>query len=101
MHTLHATGSLWLAEHYWPDLDEAATLGRASRARQVEPPVRWVTSLLLPAQRTVFGLFRASGPADVVRALAQVGVVADRVDRVLHLPAATRPPAHPGKDLDR
>lgn len=89
---------LWLAEHYWPDLDDAAALARAARAERVARPVRWVTSLLVPGQRTVFGLFTAHGEADVVRALAEVDEAADRVDVVLHLPAADRLRAPLGRD---
>jgi hypothetical protein len=81
---------LWLTEHYWPDLGADPALARAARAQRVGPPVRWVASLLVPGQRTVFGLFAATAEADVVRALAEVDEAADRVDVVLHLPATDR-----------
>lgn len=89
---------LWLTEHYWPDLDPAPALARAARAQGVGRPVRWVASLLVPGQCTAFGLYAAVDEADVVRALAAVDESADRVDVVLHLPAAARRRAPHGRD---
>lgn len=94
MQTTHTASGparrLWLAEHYWPDLDGVAALARTARVQDVGPPVRWVASLLLPGQRTAFGLFAAGDRVEVVQALAEVRETADRVDLALQVPAVDR-----------
>jgi hypothetical protein len=87
--------ALWLSEHYWPDLDDVATLAMASRARAVRGPVRWLSTLLVPGQRTAFALFAARSAAEVEMALRATGARADRLEQVLRL-AATDPSRAPG-----
>jgi hypothetical protein len=79
---------LWLSEHYWPDLDDVLALGLASRTRAVRGPVRWLSTLLVPGQRTAFALFAARSAAEVDQALRATGAPADRVEQVLRLAAA-------------
>jgi hypothetical protein len=79
---------LWLSEHYWPDLDDASALALASRARAVRGPVRWLSTLLVPGQRTAFALFAGHTAAEVEQALRATGARSDRLERVLRLAAA-------------
>lgn len=81
---------LWLTEHYWPDLSDGLVLLQAQRTTMVGHPVHWLTTVVVPGQQTVLGLFTAPRSDDVQRALRAAGPGADRVSAALHMTAATR-----------
>ena len=74
----------YLVECYWPNASEAQLKGAIERARRFEDSqrrndVRWVDSVLIPADDIVLCVFEGSS-ADAVRAIAgQAGLPAERI----------------------
>lgn len=68
--------SIWVTEHYWPDVAEELVLAQAQRLARAGD---WWGTIVLPGQQTVFGLFLADGPEDVRAALARVAVPSNHV----------------------
>lgn len=61
---------IWVSEHYWPEM--AAELVTAHAQRLARSGT--LATVVLPGERTAFGLHVAAGAEDVRRALAQVGL---------------------------
>lgn len=81
------SASLWLSEHYWPDLVDRLVLTQAQRTALVGDPVHWLATIVVPGQQTAFGLFTAPTSHDVERALLAAGPGADRVSAALRVTA--------------
>jgi len=62
---------IWVSEHYWPDLSGELITAQAQRLARAGGPV---ATVVLPDEQTAFGLHQASGPKDVERALAWIGL---------------------------
>lgn len=86
---------VWLSEHYSPGLSSGLALVQAQRTALVVPPVRWVTTLVLPDEHTALGVFIAAEAEDVVRSLVLAGCEPDRLSPALHVTAPDRPCALP------
>jgi hypothetical protein len=84
---------VWVTEHYWPGVADELVLAQAQRLAHV---LGWLTTIVMPAEQTAFGLYAAPGTDDVRRALAHVGSRAAtispgwrlRPSTLLHHPAA-------------
>lgn len=73
---LHVT-DIWVSEHYWPAM--AAELVTAHAQRLAYSGA--LATVVLPGERTAFGLHVAGGAADVRRALAEVGLGSGSIGR--------------------
>lgn len=69
--------AIFVTEHYWPGLAEELVLPQCQRLGRVEG---LLGAVALPAQQTAFGLFRATDPEAVRRAVAAVAMPASTVD---------------------
>jgi uncharacterized protein DUF4242 len=81
----------YLVECYWPGVSENAVAGAMRRAheavrelRQHGSDVRFVSSILIPADETVFCLFQGSEP-DVRAVSERAGVPFERVLESVHV----------------
>lgn len=75
---------LYLVERFWPvggpaELEEAAGRLRAAAGTGAGHAVRYLGSLLVPSDETVFCLFRAESAGAVVALNTRATVAADRV----------------------
>ena len=77
--------SVWLSEHYWPDLGEGLVLAQVQRAALVRPPVRWVATFVLPGQQLALCVLAGPSQAEVTRSLSLAGIHPDRVNTALHV----------------
>ncbi len=68
--------SIWVSEHYWPSMAGELVTAHAQRLAQTGA----VATVVLPGERTAFGIHVAAGPADVRRALAEVGLGSGAID---------------------
>ena len=88
-----ASAPLWMSEHYWPGLVDGLVLAQAQRTALVQPPAKWVATVVVPGEQTAFGLFMAPDESHLREALAVAGVTADRLSAALQLTATEMPSA--------
>jgi hypothetical protein len=86
----------YLVECYWPGVSEEALVTAAQRARRAAAELRqkggdvdFLSSILVPADETVFWLFNGR-EADVRIASEQAGVPFERVLESLHVDGSDR-----------
>ncbi len=61
---------IWVSEHYWPEMAAELVAAHAQRLTRAGA----LSAVVLPGEQTAFGIHVASGPDDVRRALAGVGL---------------------------
>lgn len=62
---------IWVSEHYWPGLAAELVSAQAQRLAGLDS---LLGTVVLPGSQTAFGLHVATGPDDVRRSLAMVGL---------------------------
>jgi hypothetical protein len=84
----------FLAERYWPGIDEAkaralvSSLERAAASMRAEgTPVEHVGSILMPADQVVFSLIAAADEAVARQVNERADVPVDRIAAAIALPA--------------
>ena len=71
---LHVT-DIWVSEHYWPAMAAELVTAHAQRVARSGA----LATVVLPGERTAFGLHVALGPDEVRRALAAVGLASGSI----------------------
>lgn len=92
-----ASRNTFLVERYWPGVSESAVAKAqerldtaAERLRAEGVPVRCLTSILIPAEESVFSLIEAVSEADVAETNRRAEVPFARILEVKTVAAATR-----------